>query len=155
MDGAVVEIELNPHERKLYDRVRALVSAPVPGGPSGLRDLALLLPDLAVLLARLLQDPRVAAGDKAVALLGLGYLLSPFDLLPTFLFGPLGLVDDLFVASAALSRLLNHVHPDVVRSHWSGRGDALEVIQRLSRWCEDQLRGRLGALLRRCIRWRS
>ncbi len=32
--------------------------------------------------------------------------------------------------------MLNRVHPDVVRSHWSGQGDALEAIQRVTSWTE-------------------
>ena len=58
------------------------------------------------------------------------------------------LVDDLFVVCAALSRLLNHVHPDVVRSAWSGKGDALAAIQGVSSWAEALVSGRLRALLR-------
>jgi uncharacterized membrane protein YkvA (DUF1232 family) len=104
-----------------------------------------------VLLLRLLRDPRVSYGDKAVALLGLGYVLSPIDLLPALLLGPIGLLDDLFVVAATLSRLLNHVHPDVVRSHWPGRGDALDAIQRVTRWAETFVRRRLQGFMRGLI----
>jgi uncharacterized membrane protein YkvA (DUF1232 family) len=115
---------------------------------SGIGDLALLLPDFTVLLARLLRDPRVPRRAKVVALFGIGYVLSPIDLLPALLFGPLGLLDDLVVVTAALSRLINHVHPDVVRSAWPGRGDALEVIQRAAAWAE----GLVGRKLRGFVR---
>ena len=113
--------------------------------------MLLLLPDLTVLLMRLLRDPRVSLGDKGVALLGLGYVLSPIDLLPEILLGPIGLIDDLFVVAATLSRLLNHVHPDVVRSHWSGQGDALALIQRATDWSEEKLGGRLRGVFRRLL----
>jgi uncharacterized membrane protein YkvA (DUF1232 family) len=116
-------------------------------------DLLLLLPDLTVLLMRLLRDPRVSLGDKTVALLGLGYVLSPIDLLPEILLGPIGLLDDLFVVAATLSRLLNHVHPDVVRSHWPGKGDALDAIQRVTAWSRSLLGRNLGAAVRRVFGW--
>jgi uncharacterized membrane protein YkvA (DUF1232 family) len=144
-----ITIELNPREVRLYDRLRSRLVAPEAGPASGLRDLALVLPDLTVLLTRLLRDPRVPRGPKLVALLGLGYVLSPIDLLPEILLGPIGLVDDLIVVTAALSHLLNDVHPDVVRAHWSGKGDALEVIQRVSEWSRSFLRRNFGSLLRR------
>jgi len=148
-----ITIEVNPRERRLYDRLRSrLVQAPRAGGASSLRDVALLLPDLTVLLARLLRDPRVPRGPKLVALFGLGYVLSPIDLLPEVLLGPIGLVDDLLVVSAALSRLLNDVHPDVVRSHWSGRGDALDAIQRVAGWSHGFLRRNVGSAVRRVLR---
>ncbi len=113
-----------------------------------MRDLALLLPDLTVLLMRLLRDPRVSLGDKGVALLGLGYVLSPIDLLPEILLGPIGLLDDLVVVAATLSRVLNHVHPDVVRSHWSGKGDALAAVQRVTHWTETFVTRRLSRIVR-------
>ena len=143
-----ITIELNPRERRLYDRFRAQVVSVEPGAASGVRDLVLLLPDLTVLLMRLLRDPRVSLGDKAVALLGLGYVLSPIDLLPEILLGPIGLLDDLVVVAATLSRLLNHVHPDIVRSHWPGRGDALDAIQRVTHWTETFVTSRLRRIVR-------
>jgi hypothetical protein len=130
-----VTIELNSRERRLYDRLRAAVVTPRPGQGTGLRDVLLLLPDLAVLLARLLRDPRVPTGGKAIALLG-----------------PIGLLDDLFVVAATLSRILNYVHPDVVRSHWSGQGDALDAIQRGTGWAEDRVKGVLRRILPRAFR---
>jgi uncharacterized membrane protein YkvA (DUF1232 family) len=147
-----VTIELNPRERRLYDRIRTQVVRREPGAASGLREMLLLLPDLTVLLLRMLRDVRVPARSKAVALLGVGYVLSPIDLVPSLLLGPLGLVDDLLVVTAALSRLLNHVHPDVVRSHWPGQGDALAVVKRLTLWSESLFSGRLRDLLRGLLR---
>lgn len=143
-----ITIELNPRERRLYDALRERVvrGERRPGQGSGVGDVLLLLPDLTVLLVRLLRDRRVPRPPKLLALLGVGYVLSPIDLLPSLLLGPLGLVDDLLVVSAALSRLLNQVHPDVVRSAWPGQGDALEAIQRVSRWSEGVFHGRLRAM---------
>jgi len=146
----VVTIELNPRDRRLYDRIRTRVVNSRPGDATGVRDLLLLLPDLTVCLARLMRDERVPFGSKALAVLGFGYVISPLDVLPAMLFGPLGLVDDLVVVAATLSRILNHVHPDVVRSHWPGQGDALDAIQRVTRWSESlftvRLRGVFGGL---------
>jgi len=145
---APVTIELNPRERRLYDRLRTQVVKRQPGAASGVRDLLLLLPDLTVCLLRLLRDDRVPLGSKAIAVIGVGYVISPLDLLPGMLFGPIGLVDDLLVVTATLSRILNGVHPDVVRSQWPGQGDALEAIQRVTRWSETLFTVRLRGFLR-------
>jgi len=144
-----IEIELNPREARFYERLRAQLVESPPGADSGLRDLLLLLPDLAVLLFRLARDPRVPVASKAVAVLAAGYVLSPLELMPELLLGPIGLIDDLVVVAAALSRMLNQVHPDVVRSHWAGQGDALAAIQRATRWTEEQVTGRLRGAWRR------
>jgi len=152
MSEASVTIELNPREQRLYDRLRAQVVKPVPGSASGVRDLLLLLPDLTVCLVRLLRDDRVPLGSKAIAVAGLGYVISPIDFIPGLLFGPLGLLDDLVIVSATLSRMLNYVHPDVVRSQWSGKGDVLDAIQSVTSWSESlftvRLRGLISGLLR-------
>ena len=146
-----VEIELRARERRLYDRLRARLRPPAPGAHSDLRDVLLAFPDLMMLLSRLVRDERVKVGDKALALFGVAYVLSPLDLLPVWLFGPLGALDDLLVVAATLSRVVNHVHPDVVRSHWSGQGDALALIQRASDWSEQALGKRLRGVVRRLV----
>ena len=150
-----VVIQLNGREQRLYDRMRASVVRTEPGEPSTLRDLILLVPDLAVLLVRLVRDARVPRGAKVIALLGVAYLLSPIDLIPDLILGPIGLVDDLLVLAACLSRMVNYVHPDIVRSHWSGQGDALETVQRLSDWSEDLLTARLPRAFLRLVGLRS
>ncbi len=132
-----ITIDLNPRERRVYDRLRAKVVRNTRAEHSSLFDYLLFLPDLTMLLWRLLRDPRVPFGGKAIALFGVGYVLSPIDLLPALLFGPFGILDDLLVVTAALSRILNYVHPDVVRSHWSGKIDALDLIFRVTRWAEE------------------
>jgi uncharacterized membrane protein YkvA (DUF1232 family) len=141
-----VTIELNPQERRLYDRLRAVVVEPRPGSRSGLRDVLLLLPDLCVLMLRLVRDPQVPRGAKAMALLGLGYAVSPIDLLPDLVLGPIGWIDDVLVMAASLSWIVNRVHPDLVRHHWPGQGDALDAIQRVVSWAEEQFRGALHRL---------
>ena len=134
-----LEIDLRARERRLYDRLRERVIRHEPGDRSGLRDLILVLPDLLVLAFRLMRDARVPIGTKVLAGMGLGYALLPIDLLPELLLGPIGLVDDALAVAWALSQLLNHVHPDLVRAHWSGRGDALDAARRLTGWAEDLL----------------
>ena len=152
MPDESITIELNPSERRLYDRLRCRIAQPSPGAASGIRDVLLLLPDLTVLLLRLLRDANVPLGSKCIAMLGVGYALSPVDLLPSLLLGPIGLVDDLLVVTAALSRIVNHVHPDVVRYNWPGQGDALLAIQRATSWSESLFRVQLGGLLRGLLR---
>jgi uncharacterized membrane protein YkvA (DUF1232 family) len=146
-----IEIELNPRELRLYDRLRAGVVERRPAVGSGVRDLLLLLPDLTVLLIRLTRDPRVPVPAKVIAGLSVAYVFSPIDLIPEALLGPFGLIDDLFVVGVALAKLLQSVHPDVVRQHWSGHGDVLDAIQRISAWSEGRVLGGLKGLVGRIL----
>ena len=146
MAEARFEVDVRAREKRSYDRLRERILKFEPGAGSGARDVALLFPDLVMLLLRLLRDPRVPIGSKAVALLGVSYALAPLDLLPEILLGPIGLLDDLIVVAAALSRILNHVHPDLVRAHWSGQGDALDAVHRVTAWAESWLGGALARI---------
>ncbi|MEM9176378.1 MAG: DUF1232 domain-containing protein [Myxococcota bacterium] len=146
--GPPVTIELNPKEQRLYDQLRERLVTPTDGGASGMGDVLLFLPDLTILLLRLLRDERVPILDKGLAVAGVAYVLSPIDVLPAIVLGPIGLLDDLFIVAACLSRLVNHVHPDVVRSHWSGQGDALDAIQSTTGWFERELALRVSDLRR-------
>ncbi len=147
----VIEIELNPKELRLYDRLRASVLELRPGRASGLGDLLLLLPDMVVLLFRLVRDPRVPLGAKLIAGAALAYVISPIDLVPEVLLGPIGLIDDLLIVGAALSQLLKVVHPDVVRQHWPGQGDALDTIDRVMTWANEKVTARISNTVRRLI----
>jgi uncharacterized membrane protein YkvA (DUF1232 family) len=72
--------------------------------------------------------------------------------MPEFVFGPLGLFDDALMLALTVSRLVNRVHPDVVRAHWSGQGDVLDAIQRVSGWAERQVGGRMRRAIERWAR---
>ena len=146
-----VTIEIGERERRFYDRLRARVVKREFGESSGLADLLLLLPDIAVLLARLARDPRVPVGAKAIAACAALYVVSPIDLVPEIFLGPVGVLDDLVVLAAALSRLVNYVHPDLLRHHWSGQGDVLEVIQQVTRRAESLVKHYIPATLRRFL----
>ena len=148
MAGEKLELDLRAREKRIYDRLRARIVTLTPRAEPGARDLLLFLPDLVVLLVRLTRDERVPRGAKFIAVLGIGYTLSPLDLMPEIIFGPLGFLDDVVVAAAAVSRIVNHVHPDLVRAHWPGADDVLDVVKRVLGWSERAVGKTLGRLFR-------
>lgn len=93
-----------------------------------LKEYALLAPRLVKLLWRLTRDPRVPARSKASLVLLMGYIVSPVDLIPDFLPG-IGQMDELVIAAFALDQMLNRVPAEVVREHWEGDKDILEIVQ--------------------------
>jgi uncharacterized membrane protein YkvA (DUF1232 family) len=100
-------------------------------GASSEERLARLVPDCAVLFARLARDPRVARRHKVV-LLGAGaYLAMPIDLVPDFI-PVLGQLDDAFVVALALRAVLRGAGADLVAEHWPGSARSLAVVERLA-----------------------
>jgi uncharacterized membrane protein YkvA (DUF1232 family) len=94
------------------------------------RALARFLPDCAVLVKRLLGDPRVPRRRKLLLLLAAGYLALPFDLVPDFI--PVaGQIDDAIVVAFVLRRLLRS-DESVLRELWPGPERSLELVLRLS-----------------------
>lgn len=98
--------------------------------PTSLREYALLVPRLARLVWRLSRDPRVPARTKATLFIIAGYLVSPVDFVPDFVPG-IGQLDDLVVLAFALDQMLNRVPDEVVREHWDGDEDVLDVVRQI------------------------
>jgi len=101
-----------------------------PPAQTRLSEYVLLVPRLARLLWKLARDPRVPARSKATLFLLAGYLLSPVDVIPDFIPG-LGHADDLFMVAFALDQVLNRVPDHVVREHWGGDEDVLDVLRQI------------------------
>lgn len=101
------------------------------GRHSEARALATFIPDCAVLLRRLLGDPRVPRIRKAILAVLIAYLLMPFDLVPDFV--PVaGQLDDVIVAALALRLALRSGGPDLLREHWPGPAGSLAVVLRVA-----------------------
>ena len=91
--------------------------------------LVRFIPDCIVLFGRLLRDPRVPRRSKIVLALLVGYLGLPFDLVPDFV--PVaGQLDDVLVAVLAIRVLLRAGGADLVREHWPGPTESLELVLR-------------------------
>lgn len=90
----------------------------------------LLIPaDLLHLVTQLLLDDQVPLREKAKFGLAIAYYLSPLDLVPDFIVGPLGMIDDLAVAAYVLNGLLNIPQPQILEQHWAGEKNLLGLLQ--------------------------
>lgn len=116
---------------------------------------ALAAPDLFVLFGRVLADGRIARAQRGELIASALYVLSPVDVIPEALFGPLGLVDDAAVIARFFDTLLNGVPIEIVREHWPGDVHVLERLQDLAaegrRVFGGGLRGGIRQLAARAI----
>ena len=125
-----------PRERaeRFYDRIRTRIHSYVEskGGALGkTAEFLLLVPDVFILLWRLVNDARIQGKNKVLLGSGVAYFVFPIDLMPEAFLGPIGFVDDLVLAVYVLNKLLADTSIDVLREHWSGEEDVLLTIQRV------------------------
>ena len=120
----------------------------VAGYTGAYADYVLMLPDLFLLITRLMLDPRVDGKHKIYMGAAIAYVISPIDLISERRFGVIGYLDDLVVVVAALNALFNEVDRQVILEHWSGKADLLATIQRVLGQADDLVgKGRLEKIL--------
>ncbi len=96
-----------------------------------MKNVITLIPNFLKLLVRLFKDGRVPAAEKAFLLGAIVYVISPIDLIPDVI--PfLGQVDDLYLVSLTVLRLLHRTPADVIRHHWEGGGDIARIVGRIA-----------------------
>ena len=90
-------------------------------------NVLLFIPNMLLLYARLLRDSRVPATEKALLAGAIVYAIVPFDLIPDML--PfVGQIDDAYLIAMTLLRLMDRTDPRIVREHWNGGGDVVELV---------------------------
>ena len=90
-------------------------------------NLLLVIPNMLLLSARLMVDPRVPAKERLLVAGAIVYAFMPLDFIPDML--PfVGQVDDAYLVALTLLRLMTVTEPHVVREHWRGGGDVVELI---------------------------
>jgi uncharacterized membrane protein YkvA (DUF1232 family) len=91
------------------------------------KNVLLFVPNMLLLCARLLKDPRVPGTEKALLAGAIVYAIIPFDLIPDMI--PfVGQVDDAYLIALTLLRLMDRTDPKIVREHWAGGGDVVELV---------------------------
>ena len=94
---------------------------------SRMKNLLLFLPNLVALLFRLLKDARVPLAEKALFVAAIVYFISPLDFIPDVL--PfVGQIDDIYLIALTLVRLVSRSDERVLREHWQGGGDIVQLV---------------------------
>lgn len=124
--------------QRFYDRLRERVRAYLDNkgalaGKTG--EYLMLIPDIFILLWRLVNDPRVSGKNKVMLGSGLAYYLFPLDLVPDVT--AIGYLDDLIFAVILLNKVLGDTDAEIVREHWSGSEDILTSIQNVMNAAEN------------------
>jgi uncharacterized membrane protein YkvA (DUF1232 family) len=92
-----------------------------------MKNLLLFIPNLVMLCGKLMVDQRVPVTERVLVAGAIIYAFLPFDFIPDML--PfVGQIDDAYLIALSLLRLATVTDPKVVREHWRGGGDVVELI---------------------------
>jgi uncharacterized membrane protein YkvA (DUF1232 family) len=95
---------------------------------SRMKNLLMFLPNMIILTARLMVDTRVPRTERALFAAALIYAIIPFDFIPDMI--PfVGQIDDVLLISMTLLRLVDRTDDRVVREHWRGGGDIVQLAE--------------------------
>lgn len=95
---------------------------------SRMKNLLMFFPNMTILTARLMIDSRVPRTERALFAGALIYAIIPLDFIPDMI--PfVGQIDDLFLIAMTLLRLVDRTDDNVVREHWRGGGDIIQLAE--------------------------
>jgi uncharacterized membrane protein YkvA (DUF1232 family) len=96
-----------------------------------MKNLLMFLPNTIALCGRLMTDARVPRTEKLLFAGAIVYAVMPLDLIPDML--PfIGQVDDAYLIALTLIRLINRTDSSVVREHWRGGGDIVQLVDAIA-----------------------
>lgn len=111
-----------------------------------MRSFLMFLPNMVVLLGRLLKDARVPTAEKALFVAAIVYVISPLDFIPD-VFPFIGQVDDIYIVALTLLRLVNRSDESIVRQHWPGGGDIVALADSIANIAPKFLPTRIARVL--------
>src|SRR5881397_3664449 len=98
---------------------------------SRMKNLLMFLPNLVVLCLKLMVDKRVPRTERALFAAAVIYAVVPFDFIPDMI--PfVGQIDDLFLIALTVLRLIDRTDDMIVREHWRGGGDIVQLAESAS-----------------------
>lgn len=128
----------NDFYQSLREKIRAYFKTE-EGETNKFAEYLMLAPDIFHLLCKLTLEKEVRMEDKAKLAIAIAYFISPIDLLPEGLLGPLGFIDDIAVAAFVLNSMINNTASDIVVRHWAGEGDILIKVQEIIRIADNMV----------------
>jgi uncharacterized membrane protein YkvA (DUF1232 family) len=111
-----------------------------------MKNLLMFLPNMLSLCGRLMTDRRVPRTEKLLFAGAIIYAIAPLDLIPDMI--PfVGQVDDIYLIALTLLRLINSTDEGVVREHWRGGGDIIQLAEAVASIAPKLLPQRVNRIL--------
>ena len=122
--------------------------------PERLRDLALFVPRLLKLVWRLVRDAEVPLQEKILLGAAAFYVVGPIDLIPDTI-PVIGQLDDVYLITLCLLRLLHRSGEEKIRQHWDGPEDIIQVLHSVTDLATRYLPAAVRGFIRNWVESRS
>ena len=122
---------MDEEQKDFYLILRKKVMTYLDKHNSKYTEYLLLAPDLFHLLVKLSIDPRVPSDKKTKFIAIIAYFISPLDLFPELIFGPIGYLDDIALTAYIINQYIVETDPKIVRELWAGDQDVLTAIKNI------------------------
>lgn len=150
-------VDLDDDKLKFYEKLRKKARdwTNEKTGKAGnkLAEYLFLLPDFFILVSRVALDKRVPTKRKLMLGGIVAYVMLPLDIIPDFI-PILGSVDDLVLVVMGLNMLLNEVDQKVLEDNWSGEGDVLHLMQKITATAEKFLDQKVLARIKKWLKFK-
>ncbi|HUT54298.1 MAG TPA: DUF1232 domain-containing protein [bacterium] len=122
------------YDDDFYQAIRRRIKEWAAGKGKGHKylEFVLLAPDLLHLMVKLTLDRRVPAAAKAKLGFAIAYFISPLDLLPEAVLGPIGYLDDVAMAAWVIDSIIKSSGADLILEHWAGEADIIATVSRIT-----------------------
>lgn len=113
-----------------YSLTRKNLKIKLPNKYNKFFEYSMLIPDITVLLYRLLKDKRVDVKTKTLVVSVLSYIVSPVDIIPSFI--PfIGQIDDFAVVFFGLNKIIEEVPEEIILENWEGQGNIIFLVKQV------------------------
>jgi len=123
---------MDSKQKDFYQKLRIQIknwAAKHGGKETQWTEFILLAPDFFHLLCKLMVDKDVPLANKAKLAAAIAYFISPLDVIPEAIFGPVGYLDDIALTAFVLNNLINEIDPQIITRNWAGERELLNLIK--------------------------
>lgn len=114
-------------------------------------ELMTAAPDLLQLMDSLLKYDGLSEEQRLHVKVAVDYFVSPVDVMSEQIYGYMGYIDDLFLASYTLKKVLEDVPLSVLEGMWKGDGDLVSVVDEVYRVSSGLLGSKVDEVLERGV----
>lgn len=87
-----------------------------------------LTPELFKLMTNLLEDHRIPKKAKPLINAAIAYFVTPYDVVPEEVYGPIAFMDDIFICLYVIKKLKDIIDEQLLEDNWDGVEQIMDIV---------------------------